>query len=179
MAWICVIAFVFGFVSAVLISRLARKFHLTDATGIAMDLLYAWYYSRPADERDQQKRHALGAVVGASVCGALAGILSVTARGRSLDLLVPIVFVIVVLACARWFGSVSGVLSVVTAAIIFAWWLYAPYDSIAVSDGMAMVTLTLFVIAGASLSVVVGRKRQIPATASPAAQAAGTQPSAH
>lgn len=73
-------------------------------------------------------------------------------RGTHRSMLVPIVFIVVIVLCARYFGLIAGILGSVVATIMFALFLFEPYGSLHVADHQALSNLGLLLFAGIALS---------------------------
>jgi K+-sensing histidine kinase KdpD len=89
---------------------------------------------------------------GAAVCEVSAAGICYLFQGSTHDSIVPLGFLVIVVACARHFGALAGVLGSLSAAVTFAVFLFAPVGRLAVSDISARVALTVLVIGGIALS---------------------------
>lgn len=74
------------------------------------------------------------------------------ARGTHRSVIVPVVFLVVILLCARYFGLMAGILGSVGATVLFALFLFEPYGSFRVEDHQALSNLGLLLFAGIALS---------------------------
>lgn len=90
--------------------------------------------------------------MGTTMAMAIAGLLILLVRGTHGSLLVPIVFIVVIILCARYFGAVAGILGSVLGSLLFAVFLFKPYGSVHVNDPQALSNLGLLVFAGTALS---------------------------
>jgi K+-sensing histidine kinase KdpD len=66
--------------------------------------------------------------------------------------MVPIVFIVVIILCARYFGVIAGILGSVLGTALFALFLFEPYGSFRVHDHQALSNLGLLLFAGIALS---------------------------
>ena len=73
-------------------------------------------------------------------------------RGTQRSILVPIVFIVVIVLCARYFGVIAGILGSVVATGMFALFLFQPNGSFRVADHQALSNLGLLLFAGIALS---------------------------
>jgi integral membrane sensor domain MASE1 len=91
-------------------------------------------------------------LVGASVCGFIAALAIAVARGRSWEVMVPLIFTGILLLVSLIFGERAGILGTVLAALLFALFLFHPKGSVQVSDGPARANLAWMLLLGISLS---------------------------
>jgi K+-sensing histidine kinase KdpD len=82
----------------------------------------------------------------------IAAALILLVRGTHSSVIVPVVFIVVVVLCARYFGLIAGILGAVGATAMFAFFLFAPYGSFQVDDHQALLNLGLLLFAGIALS---------------------------
>jgi K+-sensing histidine kinase KdpD len=101
---------------------------------------------------DQPSGRGLGWLLGTVVSAAVAGLLVVSSRGTTHSLLVPIVFIVVVILCARYFGLMAGLLGSVAGSVLFAFFLFEPYGRLQVRDSHALSNIVLLLFAGIALS---------------------------
>src|SRR5690349_16010688 len=90
-----------------------------------------------------ERRRWIGWVTGTAISAALAMFLIYSARGTPRSLLVPIVFIVFIILCARYFGLLAGIAGSVLATGLFALFLYEPYGRLAVKDHQAELNLVL------------------------------------
>jgi K+-sensing histidine kinase KdpD len=103
---------------------------------------------------------------GTSISVAIAALLIFLARGSQRSPLVPILFIVVVVVCARYFGLMAGILGSVAATGLFACFLFQPYGSFRVHDHEALSNLALLLVAGIALSYAnTGHQHDQPRTA--------------
>jgi K+-sensing histidine kinase KdpD len=98
------------------------------------------------------KTYSVGWLLGTFASIGIAAVLIVLARGSHRSAIVPVVFLVVILVCARYFGLIAGILSSVGATLMFALFLFQPYGSIRVQDHQALLNLGLLLFAGIALS---------------------------
>ena len=90
--------------------------------------------------------------IGLVICAAAAAIASRLFAHSEWRTLVPWVFVIVLVALAAIYGTAVGVIGSVVAALIFAYWLYAPVGAMHVGDTAARNSLAWMIVGGVALS---------------------------
>jgi len=91
-------------------------------------------------------------LLGTGISAAIAAILTFLVRGTHRSVLVPIVFIVIIILCARYFGLVAGIVGSVISTLLFALFLYQPYGSLEVKDPQALSNLGLMLFAGIALS---------------------------
>ncbi len=91
-------------------------------------------------------------LLGAAISGFVAALLILLLRGTPRSVLVPVVFLVVIILCARYFGLLAGILGSVLATTLFALFLFEPYGSLEISDHQALSNLALMLFAGIALS---------------------------
>ncbi len=74
---------------------------------------------------------------GVAGCATAAIVAVLLARGSSLGSLVPLLFLAILLRCARYFGALAGVVGSLVSALIFAMFLYQPIGSIEIVNQSA------------------------------------------
>lgn len=94
----------------------------------------------------------LDAGIGAVVCGLAAAGASVVAAGRSWQNLVPLVFIVVLLAIAGIFGARAGILGTLLATLVFASVLFGSSGSITVASDSARSNLGWMLLIGIAFS---------------------------
>lgn len=82
----------------------------------------------------------------------IAGLLILLVRGTHGSGLVPVVFIVVVVLCARYFGAIAGIVASIAATLLFAFLLFEPYADFKVKDAQALLNLGLLLFAGIALS---------------------------
>ncbi len=100
----------------------------------------------------EKYRHYLVSLAGIIGSVLLAAFLILSVRGTHSSLLVPIVFLVFIILCARYFGMLAGVVASVVATGLFAMFLYEPYGSLHIQNHQALWTLALMLFAGIALS---------------------------
>jgi K+-sensing histidine kinase KdpD len=91
-------------------------------------------------------------LLGTTMSVVIATALIFLVRGTQRSILVPIVFIVVIVLCARYFGVIAGILGSVVATGMFALFLFQPYGSFRVADHQALSNLGLLLFAGIALS---------------------------
>src|SRR5581483_314604 len=91
-------------------------------------------------------------LLGTGISAAIAAILTFLVRGTHRSVLVPIVFIVIIILCARYFGLVAGIVGSVISTLLFALFLYQPYGSLEVKDPQALSNLGLMLFADIALS---------------------------
>jgi K+-sensing histidine kinase KdpD len=66
--------------------------------------------------------------------------------------IVPIIFLIVILALAILFGTAAGIIGTLVSAMIFAYWLYPPIGNLAVQNAGARSSLAWMLLGGLVIS---------------------------
>lgn len=99
-----------------------------------------------------ERKHSVRWLFGTTLAVSLAALLTFLLRGRQSTVLVPVIFILVIIPCARYFGLLAGILGSICASGLFAWYLFEPYGKFAVSDHQALSNLALLLFAGIALS---------------------------
>ena len=97
-------------------------------------------------------RQAIDSLIGALLCAIAAVIVSVVAIGHSWEVTVPLVFVAILLAISAVFGARAGILGTITAAVIFAAFLFEPLGSVQVRNDVARGNLAWMLLLGISFA---------------------------
>jgi K+-sensing histidine kinase KdpD len=95
-------------------------------------------------------------IVGTGVCLGAAAILSFLFRASPLKSWLPLLFFGVLIFVATRFGSVSGILGTLGAAIVFAEFLFQPTLSLRVNDSIQRGNLIWMIIMGMAASQLAG-----------------------
>ncbi len=103
-------------------------------------------------EKQQHYRSHLLSLAGVVASVLLAVFLIFSVRGTHRSVMVPVVFLVFIILCARYFGMLAGVLASVVASGLFAFFLYEPYGTLQVKDPHALWNLLLMLFAGIALS---------------------------
>ncbi len=107
--------------------------------------------SIPMPTQTREKAN-LSWLLGTTMSVLIAAALIFLVRGTHRSVLVPIVFIVVIVLCARYFGVIAGILGSVVATGMFAVFLFKPYGSFRVADHQALLNLGLLLFAGIALS---------------------------
>jgi K+-sensing histidine kinase KdpD len=99
-----------------------------------------------------QRSHGIAWLLGTVISIAIATLLILTVRGTHRSGMVPVVFLVVIMLCARYFGVVAGILGSLITTMLFAIFLFSPYGSLRVHDPQALWDLGLLLFAGIALS---------------------------
>ena len=94
----------------------------------------------------------IDAAVGTAITGLVALAASAVAQGHSWKNVVPLVFTVVLLTIAGFFGVRAGILSTVAATLIFAACLFGPTGSLAVTSDSARSNLGWMLLIGIAFS---------------------------
>jgi integral membrane sensor domain MASE1 len=100
--------------------------------------------------------------LGAGLCLAAAGFLTLVFRGSPLKGFLPFLFLGIIVFVAVRFGSASGILGTIGAAIVFAEFLFEPAFGLRVSDSVQRDNLVWMVIIGIAASEILGVQPRSP-----------------
>lgn len=106
--------------------------------------------------------YTLDALIGTILIACLAIFASAMLYGSSIKFVLPLLFVAIVLAVAHRFGTITGVLGTVIAAVIFAACLFSPYGNLHVANPKARESLNWMLLGGISLSFLFPGKHPLP-----------------
>ncbi len=149
---------VIGVVAGYFLPKFFRAALDNDVVGVLSDCLVAELRARlPQGFRGAWKSWA--SLVGAAICEASAGVICFFFQGSTYDSIIPLGFLLIVVACARRFGALAGVLGSITAAGTFAVYLFAPVGRLAVSQISGRTALGILVIGGIVLSYYLASDR--------------------
>jgi K+-sensing histidine kinase KdpD len=137
--------------------KIVRVMAENDLLGILAECASAWYNAQRGAYRLPSTK-LLGTVAGTCICGFAAIVVWRLFGGSHYAGLLPLGFVAVVLACARYFGALAGTLGSITAAVVFA--RFYPPDSFAVADNLARTSLALMVLTGTVFSWFLAASRE-------------------
>jgi K+-sensing histidine kinase KdpD len=98
------------------------------------------------------RNHNVNWFFGTAISVGIAALLIFLARGSHRSVLVPIVFIVVVILCARYFGLVAGILGSIVSTALFEVFLFEPYGTVHIDDQQALSNLGLLLFAGIALS---------------------------
>ncbi len=93
-------------------------------------------------------------LTGAVLCAGAAVAASAVASGHPWQVWVPLVFSVVLLLIALFFGVRAGILGTLLAALIFAVFLFSPLGTIHVTNGMARSNLGWMLLIGFAFSLL-------------------------
>lgn len=102
-------------------------------------------------------KRSLTTGLGIVVCAWSAALLSLVFHGRQGKLLAPILLLVVVAMVAIRCGVVAGVVGSITAALIFAVYLYQPLGTPLISNNDARANLSWLVLGGLAFSYLLGQ----------------------
>lgn len=139
--------------------RKARPFRVEGKRKCAIEAVAALRYSvgiyqigRRAVITGIQRSYRNTWLLGTVISTAVAALMILTARGTHRSVMVPVIFLVVIILCARYFGLVAGILGSVITTALFAIFLFSPYGSFKVQDSQALCNLGLLLFAGIALS---------------------------
>jgi K+-sensing histidine kinase KdpD len=101
---------------------------------------------------EQRRLYSVRWLFGASISVTIAALMTLLLRGTQRSVLAPIVFLLVIILCAKYFGVIAGMLGSIFAAVLFALYLFEPFGSFQVHDRQALSNLGLLLFAGIALS---------------------------
>ena len=101
----------------------------------------------------------LDALIGMLLCGSGASLMALLFHRSGSVSLVPLWFLVVLLAVALRFGFLAGALGSVLAAAIFAEFLFQPYGSLSVESLPARSNLAWMVLGGLVFSYLLGPRQ--------------------
>jgi K+-sensing histidine kinase KdpD len=87
-----------------------------------------------------------------ALCALVAWVLSLLPWDMAMRIFLPFAFLAVILVIGAYWGRNVGMLASVVSAMVFAWVLYRPVNSMAVDNPQARASLAWMVLAGVSLS---------------------------
>jgi K+-sensing histidine kinase KdpD len=146
------VSFFAGWVIGPMFVKLVRTIRDSDVPAIVAYCVADWY-------QVHHRRYHLPSVttlnvfLGTATC-ILASIATCLLGHTRYDDLFPLAFVVVVIVCTHYFGSVAGILGTLASAGIFAWVLYPP-ASFAVDDPIARATLSIMVVTSTAYSILI------------------------
>jgi K+-sensing histidine kinase KdpD len=92
--------------------------------------------------------YVIDTAIGIAMCGIAAAALSLLMENVAAKPLLPLLFIIVLVAAALRYGVLSAVLGAVLATAIFAYFLFVPVGSFSVKKGEARNNLAWMVMVG-------------------------------
>ena len=94
----------------------------------------------------------IDAAIGGAICSLAAMGMIAAAEGHSWKNLAPLIFTVVLLVTAAFFGARAGILGTVLAALFFATFLFGPTGSISVANDSARSNLGWMLLIGIGFS---------------------------
>jgi len=94
----------------------------------------------------------IDAAIGGAICSLGAMGMIAAAEGHSWKNLAPLIFTVVLLVTAAFFGARAGILGTVLAALFFATFLFGPTGSISVANDSARSNLGWMLLIGIGFS---------------------------
>jgi hypothetical protein len=151
------LAFPLGWVFGLAIMKTVRVVADNDLIGILAECVSAWYNAhRGAHPLPSTK--TLGTAAGTGICGFGAIAVWLLFGSSRYVTLLPFGFILIVVACSRYFGPMAGTLGSITAAAVFAHF-YSP-EGFAVSDNLARTSIALMVVTGSAFSWFLAASRE-------------------
>jgi K+-sensing histidine kinase KdpD len=86
--------------------------------------------------------------IGVALCGIVAAVLSLVMGDVAGKPLLPLIFIVVIVAAALRYGLLSAILGAVLATVIFAYFLFVPVGSFKVQKGQARTNLSWMFMVG-------------------------------
>jgi K+-sensing histidine kinase KdpD len=90
--------------------------------------------------------------IGIAIIAASAALLCAIFAGRGHGAAVPIAFIVIITLVAIRCGALAGMVGALTAAVIFAYFLYKPLGTVSVDDPVARMNLAWLVLGGLACS---------------------------
>jgi K+-sensing histidine kinase KdpD len=94
----------------------------------------------------------VAAVLGAALCAFVAFSATVLFRNTRIEPVVPLIFLLVIVSVALYFGSSAGMLGTVIACVIFMEFLFEPIHNLHVHNPEERSNLIWMVLGGLALS---------------------------
>ena len=94
----------------------------------------------------------MDAAIGGIICGLAAIGTIAAAEGHSWKNIVPLVFTVVLLVIAAFFGAKAGILGTILAALVFALFLFGPAGNLSVANESARSNLGWMLLIGIGFS---------------------------
>ncbi|HEX7961326.1 MAG TPA: DUF4118 domain-containing protein [Terriglobales bacterium] len=98
----------------------------------------------------------LDTAIGTLLCTSAAALLAALFASSSVRLSLPLICLAIVLAVAARFGAAAGVLSSLFSALVLAYFVFSPVNSLVVTDATARNNLGWLLLGGVSLSFLFG-----------------------
>lgn len=98
----------------------------------------------------------VNSAIGITLCGSAAALLALVFWNSRFYILATVLFTLVVVAVAVYFGRAVGILGTLLGAAIFALWLYPPLGSLRVNSQQARGSLNALLLGGLVLSYLLG-----------------------
>ena len=108
------------------------------------------------DSRPARRVRRINSAIGVVLCGSVACLLAFLFWDSRFQILAPILFTLVVVAVAMYFGRTAGILGTLLGAALFAMWLYPPFGALRVSSQEARGSLNALLLGGLVLSYLLG-----------------------
>jgi len=96
--------------------------------------------------------HVGPTIAGLALCAMAAATTAITFDQTPWRGMVPLVFLIVILALAILCGTAAGIVGTLISALIFAYWLYPPIGNLAVQNAGARSSLAWMLLGGLVIS---------------------------
>ncbi len=145
------VVFVLGILFGFFFPKLLRAVLENDLLGIVSDCLIAELRAH-LPTGTKRLWNSWASLMGTAICEVSAAILCFFFRGSTYDSIIALGFLVVVVACARHFGVLAGILGSISGAATFALFLFAPFGKFAVSGAAGRVALAVLLVGGVVLS---------------------------
>jgi K+-sensing histidine kinase KdpD len=108
-----------------------------------------------------QTREFVTVSLGAGFCAALAALMSIAFPTHSQRAVLPLLFIVVLIAISLRFGAAAAIIGGIAAAAVFALFLFAPFGSLRVSSPEAKTNLGWMLMIGIPASFFLATSRKV------------------
>ena len=106
----------------------------------------------------------LDTAIGTLLCASVALMLALVFNQTRLELALPLICLTVIVAVAARFGVATGVLGSIISALLLAYFVYAPEDSLRIANSDARANISWLLLGGISLSFLFTPRRDASAS---------------
>lgn len=110
------------------------------------------------ESKHAKRLRLVNSAIGFVLCGFSASLLAILFWHSHLQIFAPILFMVVVVAVAIYFGRGVGIAGTLFGAALFAIWLYPPLGALRVSSRDARGSLNALLLGGLVLSYLLGEE---------------------